>query len=132
MQAVEGLRESLAGQLRISLTGFQALAVLADGELTPKELSARLGLTTGSVTPLVNHLVQSGYVVREPHPADRRSVMLWLTPAGRHAYGWIHDTYQRAVREALAGDPDATAVAVGIIGRIAGAIEDATAAQPHS
>ena len=131
MHAVEQLRESLSGQLRISVTAYQALAELADRELTPKELSLRLRLTTGSVTPLVNHLVQSGYVVREPHPADRRSVMLRLTPAGRHAYGWIMDTYRQAVQDALADDAESTGIAVGIIGRIAEGVEGVTATQPR-
>lgn len=130
MLAVDQLRESLSGQLRINMTGYRALAELAGGELTPKELSLRLRLTTGSVTPLVNHLVQSGYVTREPHPVDRRSVMLWLTPAGRHAYGWIMDTYRQAVQDALADDAEGTVIAVGLLRRIAEGVEGVAAAQP--
>ena len=52
----------------------------AAGEgLRPTALAARLGLSSASVTALVDRLVQSGAVRREPHPLDRRAVILRAT-----------------------------------------------------
>jgi DNA-binding MarR family transcriptional regulator len=44
--------------------------------LRPTELAHRLGLSTASVTSLVDRLVRSGLVRRVPHPSDRRSTLL--------------------------------------------------------
>lgn len=44
--------------------------------LRPTELAVRLGLSSASVTTLIDRLVQSGVVQREPHPKDRRAVLL--------------------------------------------------------
>jgi DNA-binding MarR family transcriptional regulator len=45
------------------------------------EAARELYLAGNSVSTLVNHLVQDGYLVRERHPADRRAARLLLTPA---------------------------------------------------
>jgi DNA-binding MarR family transcriptional regulator len=44
--------------------------------LRPTELAHRLGLSTASVTSLVDRLVRIGLVRRDPHPSDRRSTLL--------------------------------------------------------
>lgn len=44
--------------------------------LTPGELANRLALTSGAVTALVDRLEQLGWVRREPHPTDRRSIIV--------------------------------------------------------
>jgi DNA-binding MarR family transcriptional regulator len=47
--------------------------------LRPTELAVRLGLSSASVTTLVDRLVRRGVVAREPHPRDRRAVLLKYT-----------------------------------------------------
>lgn len=42
----------------------------------------RLDLTSGSVTALVDRLVQRGLVLRHPDPNDRRGVLVGATPHG--------------------------------------------------
>jgi DNA-binding MarR family transcriptional regulator len=49
---------------------------------TSRELSAKLYLTPGAVTQLVEPLVQNGYVTRTPDAHDRRSICLNLTVQG--------------------------------------------------
>ena len=44
--------------------------------LGPAELSARLGISSGSGTELVDRLERSGHLLRERHPHDRRRVAL--------------------------------------------------------
>jgi DNA-binding MarR family transcriptional regulator len=56
---------------------FKAMDHLhAAGELTPGQLADRLALTSGAVTALLDRLERLGWVTREPHPTDRRSVIV--------------------------------------------------------
>jgi DNA-binding MarR family transcriptional regulator len=50
------------------------------GRMTPSELGRELGLTSGGTTALIQRLERAGHLTREPHPTDRRSVRLTLTP----------------------------------------------------
>jgi MarR family transcriptional regulator, organic hydroperoxide resistance regulator len=48
-----------------------------DGDLlTQSELGHRVGVSGAAITYLVERMVQSGHLSREPHPADRRKVLL--------------------------------------------------------
>jgi DNA-binding MarR family transcriptional regulator len=51
--------------------------------LTQNALAKALEVTPRSVTALVDGLVLNGFVSREPHPSDRRAVLVTLTPSGR-------------------------------------------------
>ena len=56
---------------------FKAMDHLHEaGELTPGQLADRLALTSGAVTAVVDRLERLGWVTREPHPTDRRSVVI--------------------------------------------------------
>lgn len=53
--------------------------------MTAGELGKKTGLSTGSVTALVDRLEKAGYVVREKDPNDRRRVVIVpLTASKRH------------------------------------------------
>lgn len=58
------------------------LWVLRAGPVTQREVADALAVTPRNVTGLVDGLVASGHVVREPHPTDRRAVLVTLTPVG--------------------------------------------------
>ncbi|MEQ8295143.1 MAG: MarR family transcriptional regulator [Nitratireductor sp.] len=66
---------------------------------TPGALTAYLGATKGTVSQTVIALERAGLVEKSPHPGDRRSVRLELTPAGR---AMLKDDRIEAVRRALA------------------------------
>lgn len=51
--------------------------------VTPAELSDEVGLTRSAMTSALDSLEQPGYIVRAPHPRDRRSITISLTPSGR-------------------------------------------------
>lgn len=56
------------------------LRVQASGKkVVPKDLSQFLNITSASTTSLIDRLVASGHVRREPHPTDRRSVVVIAT-----------------------------------------------------
>ncbi|MFJ8083588.1 MarR family winged helix-turn-helix transcriptional regulator [Streptomyces sp. NPDC096205] len=68
----------------LGATDLYALNILdLSGPLTPGELGARTGLTTGPTTRLIDRLEQAGYVRRTPSPDDRRKVI--VEPVGEPA-----------------------------------------------
>ena len=69
--------------LRVSAAGGLVLGILRDhGSMTPSELGERLIVTRATVTGLVNSLERAGYVRRSANPADRRSLVVDITPDG--------------------------------------------------
>ena len=100
------LHASMAAELGVNLTGLSALSHLAAAPgMTPKQLSDLLGITTGSTTGTIDNLEKSGFLRRGPHPDDRRSVVLALTPAGRHAVDWVIGRYRSALDTVYASHP---------------------------
>jgi DNA-binding MarR family transcriptional regulator len=72
----------LARSAGLSQADLHALEhIEAAGGLTPRDLQGRTGLSSGSVTALVDRLERAGWVVRSPNPADRRSVLVKLSAA---------------------------------------------------
>jgi DNA-binding MarR family transcriptional regulator len=51
--------------------------------LRPTDLAATLMLTTSGTTKRLDRLEAAGHLTREPDPADRRGVLITLTPLGR-------------------------------------------------
>ena len=52
------------------------------GPCTQRALADALDVTPRNITGLVDGLVDSGHVTREPHPGDRRATLVTPTPAG--------------------------------------------------
>ncbi|MDI9901528.1 MarR family transcriptional regulator [Rhodococcus sp. IEGM 1409] len=96
MAIVHSLR-ALTVDLNVAVSGFatkytmhstdvRALICLLDAErastpATPGWLGSQLGINSASVTALVDRLVKAGHVARERDSADRRRVLLQVTPA---------------------------------------------------
>lgn len=53
------------------------------GPCTQQALARALDVTPRNITGLVDGLVASGHVSREPHPEDRRATLVTPTPTGR-------------------------------------------------
>ncbi len=53
------------------------------GPSPQRVLAEALGVSPRTITGLVDGLVETGYVTREPHPGDRRAVAVTLTAQGR-------------------------------------------------
>lgn len=100
------LRTRMAHRLGITVTDLTALIVIADPqESTPKQLATELGLTTGSVTSVIDRLVTAGQVRRTPKAGDRRSVLLELTVEGRGTVEIVSGLYLGAIAIALESSP---------------------------
>ena len=95
-------REELAGEIQQRMIRFIAEVVLYNhavsakvglgasdsqfmtllqtyGPLTPRQLAEHTGLTSGTITGVIDRLESHGFVTREPDPADRRKVV--VTPS---------------------------------------------------
>ena len=74
--------EVLAEHLGLNPTDLRCLElVVADDGATPGRIAERSGLTTGAITGVLDRLEKAGYTVRQPDPADRRSVVVRPVPA---------------------------------------------------
>jgi DNA-binding MarR family transcriptional regulator len=78
------LYKPMLAELNLTYPQYLVMVVLWEDEgLGIKELSARLQLDPGSVTPVVKRLEQEGYLTRGRDPEDERNRVLTLTPAGK-------------------------------------------------
>lgn len=62
------------------------LTELAQGPAQPVELAALLGVATGSVTTMLDKLVQKGYATRKPEGNDRRKVLVEISYTEKTSY----------------------------------------------
>jgi len=70
-------QQKVATSLGLYNHDFIAVDILREsGAITAGELSRLTGLTTGSITSLVDRLEKADYVRRESDPKDRRKVMI--------------------------------------------------------
>ncbi|WP_457945936.1 MarR family winged helix-turn-helix transcriptional regulator [Pseudarthrobacter sp. alpha12b] len=99
------MRRRTRSSVAMGETDLLALRYLLDAEATgvgirPTELAARLGITSASMTSLVDRLVAAGHVTREPHPSDRRAVILRPTPGADAAVQHNLDQMHKRMLEA--------------------------------
>src|SRR6516225_7132511 len=74
------ITHATAERIGINGTGLNCLNILSfRGQMTAGELARATGLTTASITGVVDRLEQAGYVSRERDPNDRRRVVVTLS-----------------------------------------------------
>jgi DNA-binding MarR family transcriptional regulator len=57
--------------------------LLHRGPSTQRVLADALRVSARTITGLIDGLEATGFVTREPHPADRRAILVTFTPHGR-------------------------------------------------
>ncbi|MER6946067.1 MarR family transcriptional regulator [Nonomuraea sp. NPDC000554] len=70
------MSQAAAVRIGINTTDLHCLNLLSEGPLTASELARRAGITTASVTGVIDRLESVGYVRRERDDADRRKVVV--------------------------------------------------------
>lgn len=106
--AAEAYRMAASRSIGLNLTESQAVSyLLARGPLGQHELAAALGVTTGSVTPLVDRLERRGIVTRKPHPTDRRRNIVALTSSAQTNMSSFSGHLARSLPPAIDGDSTA-------------------------
>ncbi len=82
--------------LGVSSPGGLVLGLLRDhGPMAPSEIGDRLIVTRATVTGLVDSLERRSLVRRTPHPSDRRSLIVEITPDGLKVLAQIRVTVHR-------------------------------------
>jgi DNA-binding MarR family transcriptional regulator len=72
---------TVSAALSVNRRDFDAMQhLIQNGALTPTEIAHRLGVTTAAATVIVDRLTAVGHVTRQPHPTDRRGVLVVPTP----------------------------------------------------
>ena len=78
------LRRETRNEGQLSLTERSALGLLyPDKQLAPTDIARAEKVTTQSMSQVVNHLSELGFIDRTPSDDDRRKTLLSLTAAGR-------------------------------------------------
>ena len=67
-----------------------------------------LRVTPRAITALVDGLVETGFVTREPCPADRRATLVTFTELGRTTTQAMADGHRELARQLFAGLPAET------------------------
>jgi DNA-binding MarR family transcriptional regulator len=71
---------AVSAKLGLGASDSQFMTLLqSHGPLTPRQLSAHTGLTSGTVTGVIDRLETFGLITRQPDPTDRRKVL--VTPS---------------------------------------------------
>lgn len=103
-----------------SADAWRVISLLADGRghfMT--ELAEAAFLPPGSLTRLVDHLVDTNLLYRRVDAADRRRIRAYLTPRGQR----LHQRVAAAVRASLPADGELESRLVGLIDELSGSAE---------
>jgi DNA-binding MarR family transcriptional regulator len=82
--ATDRFDQAVADALGINRTDMRCTDILdREGPVTPGHLAEVTGLTTGSITTVIDRLERRGFARRVPDPNDRRRVLVELTAPAR-------------------------------------------------
>ena len=101
-------RDMTRGLARLGLTDARAhllWELRARGPCTQRALASALRVTPRAITALVDGLVETGFVTREPCPADRRAILVTFTERGRVTAQAMADGHRELARQLFSGLP---------------------------
>jgi MarR family transcriptional regulator for hemolysin len=111
--------------LGVSQASWMTIAVAAKARapLSQSELADQLAVEGATMVAMVDRLVKSGLVVREPSTTDRRVKRVVLTQAGNLLYDKVRAEAAEFRKELLANiDPNALLVATELLEALEGII----------
>jgi DNA-binding MarR family transcriptional regulator len=114
---------------KINMTQLRALFVLREhGDLSMKELGNRIGMTKGSLTQVVDRLVDIDFAVRKRSSEDRRQVKVSITELGLNITSQADKRFENHIFEniQLLDDKEATELlnALKTLRRVSATIEE--------
>ena len=88
----------------LSASAFEILAIVegAGEPLSPHVIAARLLVTSGTMTSLLDTLERRGLIRRVPHPSDRRKLLIDITDEARDIVDRMVPRVHGASRDAFA------------------------------
>ncbi|MFI5042636.1 MAG: MarR family winged helix-turn-helix transcriptional regulator, partial [Acidimicrobiales bacterium] len=121
----EALVAGVARRYALSHAALNALAVIEGegGPIAAGEVSARMHITTGTMTSVLDTLERNGYVESRADPGDRRRVLVDITPAAEDVLDRVLPEVQQVVSVAMGVlDDDALQAFIDTLGVIRAAI----------
>lgn len=94
--------DSLAGMGLTESRAHVMWQLQQGGPCTQATLAADMHVTPRTITALVDGLVATGFVTREPHPSDRRATLVTFTERGRTTGQALADGHRRLARQLFA------------------------------
>lgn len=89
-QAFEACSDSHIRALGLTPPQFDIVATLGNTPgMTSKELGEKTLITKGTLTGVIDRLVERGWVERAAHDSDRRCQIIRLTPAGEAVFAQV-------------------------------------------
>ncbi|GLZ28105.1 hypothetical protein Lesp02_02950 [Lentzea sp. NBRC 105346] len=104
----------------LSWTAFVVMVILQSaGEAQTSHVAAQAGISKSTLTGVVKTLVHRGLLRREPHPIDRRLVLVELTAAGGEMLHEVSSKYSAEAEFVTSTlSPSETAVLTGLLARV--------------
>jgi DNA-binding MarR family transcriptional regulator len=130
--AIDRFDALAAGQLGVDRTALRAINAMERGSASPGSLGMALGLSSGSVTALLDRLQHAGHIERHLSREDGRRRDATLTPGTRAQAHGIYQNLGDAIAQAFIGqdEADVRALATGLQA-LAVAFERAGPMQPE-
>ena len=99
------VRSGLRDEFNTTLPRFDLMAQLepAPDGMKMNELSRRMMVTGGNITPVTDQLVKEGLIERMSLPSDRRAWLVRLTPAGLALFKKMAKRHESWILSALGG-----------------------------
>jgi len=92
----------LKAEFGLPLTHFEPMSVMDRlGPCRVYDIASELQITTGGASKLIDRIEANGHCRRRPNPADRRSSLLELTPAGRQLFAQAGDAFDDELERRL-------------------------------
>ena len=117
LAAVVLFHQAAADEVGLGSTDYQAINILdLAGAMTSGELAARLSLSTGATTRLIDRLVEGGYALRTADDSDRRRVLVQssgqLPPRLAHVLGSVREPVGAVIAQLTSEQLDGLAIYV--------------------
>lgn len=113
-------------EVAVTMSQAKVLYLIAARGMRMSELAVRLGVSISTTSGLVDRLVDHGLLTRHDDPADRRQVVVTITPTGATHLARFRELNAAQMRRLLArlGDPELDVVERAT-GLLAAAAEEA-------
>jgi DNA-binding MarR family transcriptional regulator len=100
-------RNAIARKLGLNITDWECLSLISiKGISTPTELAHYTGLTSGSMTAMLDRLESAQYIRRKTNPDDRRGVLIEITQKWTETAEPLVRSVQQAHAELIASYSD--------------------------
>lgn len=110
-RATENRWHAALEQLGLTHAGLVAMHLLDGGPLAQAELARAARVEAQTMSRTLERLVRTGLVRRDPHPTDRRRILVARTPAGDRAL----EQAQRIERELFPAAADTATLRAALL-----------------